>query len=31
MSFLSWENLPVTVIMALIIWSWISFLSVIFA
>jgi hypothetical protein len=29
MSFFSWENLPVTVIMALIVWAWISFFSVI--
>ncbi len=27
----SWENAPMTVIIALIAWSWISFLSVILA
>lgn len=27
----SWENLPMTIIVALIVWSWISFLSVILA
>ncbi len=27
----TWENTPMTVIVALIVWSWISFLSVILA
>jgi len=27
----TWENLPMTFIVALIVWSWISFFSVILA
>lgn len=27
----TWENAPMTLIVALIVWSWISFLSVILA
>lgn len=29
MHMFTWENLPMTLIVALIIWSWISFFSVI--
>jgi hypothetical protein len=31
MRFFTFENLPMTVIVALITWSWLSFLSVILA
>ncbi len=31
MQLFTWENLPMTIIVALIVWSWISFLSVILA
>lgn len=31
MHLFSWENLPMTIIVALIIWSWISFFSVMLA
>lgn len=29
MHIFSWENLPMTIVVALIVWSWISFFSVI--
>lgn len=31
MHIFSWENMPMTIIVGLIIWSWISFFSVILA
>jgi hypothetical protein len=31
MHIFSWENLPMTVIVTLIVWSWIAFFSVILA
>jgi hypothetical protein len=31
MQLFTWENLPMTIIVELIVWSWISFLSVILA
>jgi hypothetical protein len=31
MHIFTWENLPMTVIVGLIIWSWIAFFSVILA
>ena len=31
MQLFTWENLPMTIIVALIVWSWVSFLSVILA
>lgn len=31
MHMFTWENLPMTLIVALIIWAWISFFSVILA
>ena len=27
----SWDNLPITIIVALAVWSWVSFFSVILA
>lgn len=31
MHIFNWDNLPMTVIVALIVWAWISFFSVILA
>lgn len=31
MHIFTWDNLPMTVIVALIVWAWISFFSVILA
>lgn len=31
MHLFTWDNLPMTIIVALIVWSWISFFSVILA
>ncbi len=31
MHIFNWDNLPMTIIVALIVWSWLSFFSVILA